>query len=342
MNCVGPTMPSDVISLKRSIEAHEHREVLFRKVLDSYLFALEAVWRHNKQVAGALPQTRLAELRTQLLTEPSVPALDESRAELEQALRRLMEANRWQEGEIREILKALAQATSSISDRNTHYNDKLCGLAGELEELSQTEDLLMLRIGLQSRVVQFRECLEKMRDEQAVGIQKLVCEMQDFRQRLQRVEEESSVDGLTGLQNRRFAEARMQELIVGQRRFSIILLDINRFKLINDRFGHLAGDAALREFGTRLRGAVRTRDFPIRWGGDEFLMIVEAPLPDAISLSRRIFQAVTGRYYVLVDNTQLRLDVTASMGVAEHRPGEGIEQVFARADAGLYEAKGPR
>jgi diguanylate cyclase len=334
-------MSSDVISLKRSIEAHEQREMLFRKAVDSYLFALDSVWRHNKDLPGVLPHTRLPELSKQLHHEVTAQALDESRAELELALRRLMEANQWQEGEIREILKSLAAATAALTDRSSHYTHRLTSLAGQLEALAQTDDLLLLRVGLQARVSEFRECIENMHSEHAVGLQKMIVEMQEFRQRLERVEQETSLDALTGLPNRRAGESKIEDLIIAQKKFSIILLDLNRFKSINDRFGHLAGDATLREFGRRLRGAARQRDFAARWGGDEFLVIVESAMPEAISLSRRLYEVISGRYAITVNDNSLRVMVTASMGVAEHRAGEKMEQVFARADACLYEAKGP-
>lgn len=335
-------MPTDVISLKRSIEADEQREVLFRKALDSYLFALDAVWRHNKDLPGVLPQARLPELSRKLRNDVTVQALDESRAELELALRRLMEANRWQEGEIREILKSLAAATAALTDRSSHYTSRLGSLASELEALAQTDDLLVLRVGLQARVSEFRECIQSMHSEQAVGLQKMIAEMQEFRQRLERVEEESSLDALTGLPNRRSAENRIQDLIAGQKTFSIILLDLNRFKSINDRFGHLAGDATLKEFSARVVGATRRRDFTARWGGDEFLIVIEAAMPEAIGLSRRLYEVISGRYTLTVNGASVRVMVTASTGVAEHRAGESMEQVFARADACLYEAKGPQ
>ena len=334
-------MRNDVISLKRSIEAHELKELLFRKTLHSYLFALDKVWRHNCELPGVLPQPRLPELGQILRDEPTVSALDESRAEFEVALRRLMEANRWQEGEIRQILKTLAQATASLTDKSTQHHNKLKGLASELETLASTDDLLLLRVGLQSHVAQFRECIEQMHADQRGGLEKLNTEMLDIRERLRRVEEQSTTDMLTGLANRQSAEARINERIGDGRPFSIILFDLNRFKGINDRFGHLAGDAALREFSTRLKGALRTRDMAARWGGDEFLVVVDAALPDTINVSRRLMQAVSGRYSLMVNSNPVKLDLTTSTGLAEYRPGEKMEQLFARADSCLYEAKGP-
>lgn len=335
-------MRNDVISLKRSIEAHELKDLLLRKALDSYLFALEKVWRHNCELPGTLPHPRLPELGQQLREAPTVEALDESRVELELALRRMMEANRWQEGEIRQILKTLAHATASLTDKSTHYSNKLRGLATELEALAAIDDLLLLRVGLQSHVAQFRECVEQMHIDQRGGLEKLDSEMREIRERLHRVEEQSTTDMLTGLANRQNAEVRMAERINEGKAFSIILFDLNRFKAINDRFGHLAGDAALREFGTRLKGALRGRDLACRWGGDEFLVVVDATLPDAINISRRLAQTISGRYSLMVNSAPVKLDITASVGLAEHRNGENVEQLFARADAGLYEAKGSR
>jgi diguanylate cyclase (GGDEF)-like protein len=333
-------MRNEVISLKRSIDAHEEREILLERAVNVVLFALESVRRHNSEVPGTLPQPRLGEVVARLKQGPTPSALEESRTELEVGLRRLMEANRWQESEIREIVKALAAATASLTDRSTHYSQRLTGLATDLEELASTNDLLLLRVKVQSHAAEFRQCIEQMHAEQSGGLERLNMEMKEFRERLRRVEELSTIDALTGLANRQTAEARMASRIRENLPFSIVLFDLNRFKGINDRFGHLAGDAALREFGTRLKGSVRDRDLASRWGGDEFLVLVQAAMPDAMVVSRRLHQAVCGRYSLTVNSATVRLDVTASVGLAEYRCGETIEQLFARADAGLYEAKG--
>jgi len=335
-------MRNEVISLKRSLDAHEAKEILLERAVNVLIFALETVGRHNAQVPGSLPQPRLLEVGIKLKQSPTSTALDESRAELEVGLRRLMEANRWQENEIREIVKALGAATASLTDRSTHYRQRLTGLATDLEQIASTNDLLLLRVKVQSHAAEFRQCLEQMHAEQRGGLERLNAEMQEFRERLRRVEELSTIDALTGLANRQTAEAKMASHIRQNLPFSIVLFDLNRFKAINDRFGHLAGDAALREFGTRLKGSVRDRDLASRWGGDEFLVLVEASMPEAIMVSRRLNQAVSGRYNLTVNSATVRLDVTASVGLAEYRCGETIEQLFARADAGLYEAKGLR
>ena len=107
----------------------------------------------------------------------------------------------------------------------------------------------------------------------------------------------SILDPLTGLHNRRFGEQRLEEEIVrcesGGDSLAVLLFDLDYFKETDDKFGHAAGDLALKEFSTRLRRAIRGCDVPVRMGGDEFLVILpECPEIKSIQLVHRINKPV--------------------------------------------------
>ncbi len=324
------------------MDAQEQRELLFRKTLDSYVFALDSVLRHASRAVHGSVNSRLQEFKRSLQSTPSIPILEASRQELEADLTSLTDVASWQEAEIRKILKTLAEATGVFTRRNDQQGEQLQGLALELENLSRTEDIVLLRVGLASHVRQFRDCIARMHQENREGFNQLNAEMHEFRERLQQVEVQASRDPLTGLYNRRTCETLLVQRIDRRTPFSIVLFDMNRFKAINDRHGHLAGDNTLCEFSNRLRQALRAQDVAVRWGGDEFLVIIDCALPDAITISRRLAQTVCGRYNLMVNGSSVTVDVSAAIGVAQYKPGETIEQLFSRADAGLYGAKGTR
>lgn len=148
----------------------------------------------------------------------------------------------------------------------------------------------------------------------------------------------AEVDGLTQLRhNTAFREALAGEVARSHRynrKVALLVADVDDFKRINDRSGHLAGDAILSELGARLTGLVRVADIPCRIGGDEFAVILpESTTADGLHLFERL--QASAREHDSFAGARLAF----SGGVAELLPGEQAEPFFARADAALLEAK---
>ncbi len=150
------------------------------------------------------------------------------------------------------------------------------------------------------------------------------------------------VDVLTGLPNRRSIEEHAVDAVARTQRtkipMSLMYLDVDGFKAINDRHGHAGGDAVLREFGERLRGAIRATDRAARYAGDEFLICLEGVLAveDVEAVASKIIAAM--RRPIEIDGASV--PVTTSIGMAIHGGGaETFQQLARRADAALYAAK---
>jgi diguanylate cyclase (GGDEF)-like protein len=148
----------------------------------------------------------------------------------------------------------------------------------------------------------------------------------------------ADLDALTGLHNRRFFHETLSRECARahryERKLSLIIFDLDDFKEINDRIGHLAGDSVLAETAERVRGVVRTADVACRVGGDEFGVILpESSLEDADQLYRRIQSAVSSRPIGAAGKLYL------SAGVAELRAKDDPVSFFQRADDALYRAK---
>ncbi len=156
-------------------------------------------------------------------------------------------------------------------------------------------------------------------------------------------------DFLTGFHNRRYLHARLrEELARAQRaRQSIVclMIDLDHFKRINDQYGHLAGDAVLREVASRIDAEMRISDTGARFGGDEFALVLsEAAITDGEKVAARVLHAV--RHQPVVIGKSVAETVTLSIGVAAATPGPGMrdykvlaERLMAEADAALYRAK---
>jgi two-component system cell cycle response regulator len=150
-------------------------------------------------------------------------------------------------------------------------------------------------------------------------------------------------DPLTGLYNRRYANNHLDSLITrhqhGGRGLAAMMLDLDRFKSINDRHGHAAGDEVLREFARRLRESVRGIDLVSRIGGEEFLVIMPDILADdAERVAQRVRGAVEATGFLLPSGAA-PLNVTVSIGLAFHRLQEAGGTLIGRADAALYASK---
>lgn len=153
----------------------------------------------------------------------------------------------------------------------------------------------------------------------------------------ERVREESRVDPLTGLANRRsFADDADHELARADRydrALSLVMLDLDHFKRVNDEHGHQVGDAVLEGVAAVLAASLRPTDTAYRYGGEEIVVLLpETHLEDAATVAERMRTAVAGRRIA-------GCRVTASFGVVEHRRAETLDDLVSRADTALYEAK---
>ncbi len=148
----------------------------------------------------------------------------------------------------------------------------------------------------------------------------------------------ADLDALTGLHNHRYFHEMLGREVARalrySRRLSLIVLDLDDFKAVNDRVGHLQGDAVLAEVAGRIRMVVRSADLACRVGGDEFAVLLpESARSDAELLAGRIARAVRGQAIGQAGTLNL------SAGIAELRPNEDAQSLFERADEALYRAK---
>jgi diguanylate cyclase (GGDEF)-like protein len=150
-----------------------------------------------------------------------------------------------------------------------------------------------------------------------------------------------TTDSLTGLTSRQIGETKFGKAVLNAGRhaktLSIVLIDIDHFKAVNDEAGHLAGDDVIAATGRAIQSQVRANDTVSRWGGEEFLVVLEGcEIEEAVGVAEKIRTAIEQGAAI---GSAAGRQVTASAGVAQYQAGETLETLFARADAALYEAK---
>jgi diguanylate cyclase len=237
--------------------------------------------------------------------------------------------------------------TSLIAKRLQDLADEMSSSVGEhrskLDQASQlltsgtdtsNESMAELVVDVIGDVVRANHKLKSKLDTAESRLQEQAVEIEAHMSR-------SLTDALTGLPNRREFNARLEERMGAWNRrrdvFSLLLLDVDHFKKLNDRYGHLAGDQVLATIGRALRGAIRREDAIARFGGEEFaILLPSTSLEEAIQTAQQVREAVSR---VAISRNNQQIAVTVSGGLATIQSNERVEALIQRADSALYAAK---
>jgi diguanylate cyclase len=161
---------------------------------------------------------------------------------------------------------------------------------------------------------------------------------------LEEMKRETLTDGLTGIANRKAFDECLRDAAMdtmeGGECLSMLMIDIDHFKRINDTFGHPTGDQVIRHIATTLQANVKGRDTTARYGGEEFAVVLPATnLDDALRVAENIRQSIAALQIKSEHRNQEIGAITASVGVANFKLGEPLSRVIERADQALYLAK---
>jgi diguanylate cyclase len=186
--------------------------------------------------------------------------------------------------------------------------------------------------------------VERSSSELSQQLERAKQEANELRGKLEQAEREATRDVLTGLYNRKYLNKAIQALHARYQEdaapFSVIMMDIDHFKKVNDTYGHKVGDSVLEFVGHTLTGSVKGRDVPARYGGEEFIVLLPATSSeDACKLADSIRNQVSAKTLKITKTQKTIGVVTISCGVAEIRGDDTVDSVVDRADQALYLAK---
>ncbi|HMD96107.1 MAG TPA: GGDEF domain-containing protein [Terriglobia bacterium] len=315
-------------------------------VLDAYRSALVAMGNSGGQACPTLgPELQqglmtLAERLSEKTTAPVVRETEEQVGErLQQWGGRAAEYFQQRADEVKEILMVLARTAESAAERDQHHSSQFGEFTTRLQAMVKLEDLPQIRTALLRGAEDLKTCVTKMEQDSRKSVAALRAQVSTYQTKLEEAEHRAAVDALTGLYNRHGVEKRMEDRIAGTRPFCLVMLDLNGFKQVNDTYGHLAGDDLLKQFAGELRSAARSTDVVGRWGGDEFIVLVDASLAEAKSHVERIHQWVFGKYKVRRGTEALNVNIDAAIGLVAWQPGESMKAILGRVDAAMYQQK---
>ncbi len=243
------------------------------------------------------------------------------------------------ERDLREVVEVMAKAIASLTERDKRYAEEVGALTQKLRSIAGIGDIAAISHALLESANSLTTCVERITEDSRQSLLRLSTEVEDYRARLVKSEKLSCLDPLTGLANRRCFEDQLNARIRAASRFSLILIDLNGFKEINDRYGHLAGDEVLKQFAGNLQRQFPSADLVARWGGDEFAIIINTSQRDAEARVHRLRRSVLGEYRVNVRGMPVPVTVDASIGVVEWQGTESGPEMLARADRCMYLGK---
>jgi len=322
------------------------QEKLFSVAAETYDATMKAVGESAAQCCPATGTALQAELSVAikpLKSDASAKTIKAMRKQVLKAVRFWGEQTETyfqrRTTEVKEILTELTKTADFIGRRDHRYTRQFNEISFHLETIAKLDDLSRVRASLLQHAQELRGCIERMAKEGADSIAHLQTSLVTYRMQLEKAEKLASLDPLTGLYNRREVEARIARRLEAGTPFCLVVIDIDRFKAINDEHGHLAGDEVLRQIAKELRLVSREGDIIGRWGGDEFVMIFDGNFTNTKVKVQRMRPWVFGSYQLDLSGGQIDVIVNASIGVAEWAPGETMLQVVSRADAEMYRDK---
>ena len=229
---------------------------------------------------------------------------------------------------------------NSVGAEARHYTETLGETAASL---SNEGELARVRDVIQSVMSETNEMMERSTHLEH-ELTRSSAEIRALRKQVEDISREALTDGLTGIGNRKLFDQRLKQLVANAlengTELALLMLDIDHFKSVNDRWGHQLGDDVLRLVAGALIDGIKGRDQAARYGGEEFgILLPGTRLADAAKLADQLRESVARREVIRRETREHLGGVTISIGVACYRPGESPSRFVERADAALYRAK---
>lgn len=238
------------------------------------------------------------------------------------------------------VIDRTHSSVDAASNDTTQFDSRLADLGRKVQDTPDPADVGAIVVDMGAEVRRMRSSLEALNNQ----LESSRRDIDLLTSELRRARDDSYLDPLTGVANRRaLDEALLEQCRLAHEQahdLCVIMVDIDHFKQVNDRAGHLAGDRVIRAIAQRLQASVKRQDVVARFGGEEFTLVLPAtPLPGALTLAERLRADIERTTVVEGAGSGPARRVTVSLGVAQLRQGEAPESLLGRADKALYVSK---
>ena len=289
------------------------------------------------------------QLSKTLTTQTLVASENGVREQLQDWGRRAARHYREKTDEVKEILLTMAHTAEAVGERDQRCSQQITDVTTRLKAIANLEDLTQIRVSIEASAFELKTSIDRITAEGKAAIEHLQAEVSTYQVKLEEAEEVAWRDALTGVRSRLCAEGQIERSIQAGTPFCVAIVDIDGFKHVNDKHGHLTGDELLKQFAGELQSACRSTDVIGRWGGDEFIILLPGSMTEAQAQSGRWSEWVCGSYTLNAhsqstnfgNNTSQpqKLRIDASIGLAEYQPGDTLKGLIDRADAQMYQHK---
>lgn len=243
--------------------------------------------------------------------------------------------------ELRAMLNGLAEDFGSITEDNTNFSGHIKDSMSHIEKAIELDEIKEIRKKITHETTSLRKAIAKKQEKDAIIIDSLTHKVKTIQGELASAKEEVLIDGLTQIYNRKAFDKKIGDAFIKKSikktPFTLVMVDIDHFKKINDGYGHTVGDEVLKKVASTIKKTFRLNDFVARYGGEEFSVMIDR-------IDRNYIQDVCERLRAAIEEMNFTIDseripTTASIGIAFSSPTDTLRTLIERSDRALYLAK---
>ena len=249
------------------------------------------------------------------------------------------------ETEFREIIDLMTAAMGGLDNENRDFYNSIRSQGERFEEITLLDDIKRIKSELVREVDKMRAMVRDKEILDQKALDSLSSQVDVLKKELDKARHSANTDGLTGVNNRKSLDQHLHLLVerntITRTPFSLLMMDLDDFKQLNDTYGHTVGDRMLLAFAQKCRAAVRNDDFLARYGGEEFILILPgASLRNATKKAKQLCRSIAAAQYAADDSPKADVvSITVSIGVSSFQNGDSAKHLVDRADRCLYKAK---
>ena len=344
-----PLTETDPAALAKELKADRERLALFLESIKALFLFVREYTLDIAEIDAAHFKERLDALNEKFLTDQPTRAIasqfDRHKSAILAHIHRQKAYIGEREAEFREIIDLMTAAMTGLDAENREFYSSIRSQGERFEAITRLDDIKRIKLEMIREIDNMRAMVREKENQDRQALDALSSQVDILKMELDKARKSAHTDGLTGVYNRKALDEQLRSLVernsVTRTPFSLLMMDLDDFKQLNDVYGHTVGDRMLLAFAQKCRTAVRSGDFLARYGGEEFTLILPgASLRNAAKKAKQLCRTIAAARYAADDSARAdEISVTVSIGVSAYRSGDTVKSLVDRADQCLYKAK---